>query len=102
MLGLKIKRDQESQTPSISQRLYIDSVLTRYGFEDAKLLAIPIVANSTLSRNDCPTTTSDIGKMARCPYREAVGSLMYAAVVGFLLPVPFRIRYFGPSEFASF
>jgi hypothetical protein len=80
MLGLKIKRNRELRTLSISQRSYIDSIVTRYGFKDAKPLSIPIVANSTLSRNDCPTTTSDIGKMAGRPYHEAVGSLMYAAV----------------------
>ena len=80
MLGLEIKRNRELHTLSISQRSYIDSIVTRYGFEDAKPLSIPIVANSTLSRNDCPTTTTDIGKMAGRPYREAVGSLMYAAV----------------------
>lgn len=80
MLGLEIKRNRELRTLSISQRSYIDSIVTRYGFEDAKPLSIPIVDNSTLSRNDCPTITSDISKMAGRPYREAVGSLMYAAV----------------------
>ena len=80
MLGLEIRRNRDLRTISISQRSYIDSIITRYGFEDAKPLSIPIVANSTLSRNDCPTTTSDIGKMANRPYREAVGSIMYAVV----------------------
>lgn len=80
MLGLEITRNRELRTLSISQRSYIDSIVSRYGFEDAKPLSIPIVANSTLSQNDCPTTTVDIGKMAGRPYREAVGSLMYAAV----------------------
>ena len=80
MLGLEIKRNRDFWTISISQRSYIDSIISRYGFEDAKPLSIPIVANSTLSQNDCPTTTSDIRKMAGRPYREAVGSLMYTAV----------------------
>ena len=80
MLGIEIKRNREAQTISLSQRSYIDSIVTRYGFEDAKPLSIPIVANSTLSRDDCPTTTTDIGKMSGRPYREAVGSLMYASV----------------------
>ena len=91
MLGIEIKRNRELRTISLSQRSYIDSIITRYGFEDAKPLSIPIVANSTLSRNDCPTTTADISKMAGRPYREAVGSLMYAAVgtsLLFHLPLP--------------
>ena len=49
MLGLEIKRNQDLRTISISQRLYIDSIISRYGFEDTKPLSIPIVANSTLS-----------------------------------------------------
>ena len=80
MLGLEIKRNRELRTISLCQRSYIDSIISRYGFEDAKPLSIPMSPNSTLSRNDCPTTTSNIGKMAGRPYREAVGSLMYAAV----------------------
>ena len=80
MLGLEIKRNHELRTISLCQRSYIDSIISRYGFEDAKPLSIPMSPNSTLSRNDCPVTTSDIGKMAGRPYREAVGSLMYAAV----------------------
>ena len=80
MLGLEIKRNQDLWTISLSQCSYINSIITHYGFEDTKPLSIPIVANSTLSHNDCPLTTSDIGKMARRPYHEAVGSLMYEAV----------------------
>lgn len=36
MLGIEVRRDCESQTISLSQRTYIDSIITRFGFEDAK------------------------------------------------------------------
>ena len=80
MLGLEIKRNQDLWTISLSQHSNIDSIITCHSFEDAKPLSIPIVANSTLSHNDCPSTTSDIGKMAGHPYHKAIGSLMYAAI----------------------
>ena len=91
MLGLKIKRNRELHTISLSQRSYIDSIITKYGFKDTKPLSIPIVVNSTLSRNDCPITTSNIGKMAARPYREAVGSFMYTAV-GTRPDIAFAVR----------
>lgn len=36
--------------------------------------------NVMLSRSQCPTALADIAKMRKIPYREAVGSLMYAAI----------------------
>ena len=45
MLGLEIKRNRELRTISLSQRSYIDPIITKYGFKDAKPLSIPIVAN---------------------------------------------------------
>jgi hypothetical protein len=36
--------------------------------------------NTQLSKSQCPTAIADIARMKKIPYREAIGSLMYAAV----------------------
>ena len=48
--------------------------------DDAKPLSIPISPGHNLTKSHSPTNPNDIEDMRRIPYREAVGSLMYAVV----------------------
>ena len=80
LLGIKITRNREERTISLSQSSYIDSILERYGLKDAKPYATPMVPGVTYSRRDSPSTPTEAHRMRRVPYREAIGSLMYAAV----------------------
>lgn len=80
LLGIKITRDLINKTISLSQHAYIDAIITRFNFDDLKPLAIPIDPSVPLSITQSPTKLEDIAKMKNVPYREAVGSLMYAAM----------------------
>ena len=80
LLGFKITRNLTERTLALSQHSYIDSILTRFNFNDLKPSSIPIDPNTPLSTTQCPTKLEDIAKMRNVPYREAVGSLMYAAM----------------------
>jgi Reverse transcriptase (RNA-dependent DNA polymerase)/gag-polypeptide of LTR copia-type/GAG-pre-integrase domain len=80
LLGIKISRDFANKTLSLSQHTYIDSIITRYNFNDLKPLATPIDPAIPLSKTQSPSKLEDIAKMKNVPYREAVGSLMYAAM----------------------
>lgn len=80
LLGFKITRDLANRTISLSQGAYIDTILTRFNFDDLKPCAIPIDPSQPLSRSQCPTSLADIARMKNVPYREAVGSLMYASM----------------------
>jgi hypothetical protein len=79
-LGIKIERNDEEGTMALSQTTYIDSILARFNFDEAKPTAIPIDPNRPLLKSQCPTKLADIAKMKNVPYREAVGSLLYAAM----------------------
>jgi hypothetical protein len=80
LLGIEVKRDRQNRTISLCQKSYIESILARFGLEDAKPLAIPMDVNISFSKDQCPTTPEAQALMRRVPYREAVGSLMYAAI----------------------
>ena len=80
LLGIKISRNRETRTISLSQTSYIDTVLSRFSLSNAKPLASPISPGVTLSKKDSPTDANEMAQMKKVPYREAVGSLMYAAV----------------------
>ncbi|TFY77263.1 hypothetical protein EWM64_g6750 [Hericium alpestre] len=80
LLGIKVIRDRAARTISLSQTSYIDAILTSFNFTDAKPLAMPMTPGLALSKDDCPETPADIARMKRVPYREAIGSLMYASV----------------------
>ena len=80
LLGIEVKRDRERRTIHLSQRSYIDSIIRRYGFQDLKPVSIPMDTNVRLTTAQSPSTTADFALMRDVPYREAVGSLMYAAL----------------------
>ncbi|KAF7353238.1 Transcription factor [Mycena sanguinolenta] len=80
LLGIQIARNREAHMISLSQQSYLESILERFNFADAKPLAMPMDPNVQLTTEHCPKSIRDIAAMKRIPYREAVGSLMWAAV----------------------
>ena len=80
LLGIKVTRDLVNKTLSLSQHVYIKAILTRYNFDDLKPSSIPIDPSAPLTKSQSPSKLEDIAKMRNVPYREAVGSLMYAAM----------------------
>jgi hypothetical protein len=77
LLGIKVTWDQDRRTLSISQEPYIEAILAKYNFVDAKPISIPMDPNAQLSMNQSPTSTTDIAMMKLVPYRSALGLLMY-------------------------
>ena len=80
LLGIKITQDRSTRSISLSQSTYIDSILARFALEDVKAQATPMVPGAVFSRGDSPSSPSDMDRMRKVPYREAIGSLMYASV----------------------
>ena len=80
LLGFEVERNREERTIALSQRSYIESTIARFNLSDAKPLAIPMDPNMSYSKDQCPTTPEEAARMRNVPYREAIGSLMYAAI----------------------
>ena len=80
LLGIKISCDLVNKTMSLSQHAYIDAIITTFNFNDLKPSSIPIDPSAPLSKSQSPTKLEDVTKMRNVSYREAVRSLMYAAM----------------------
>ena len=80
ILGIRVERDRAARTISLSQAAYIDSLVKRFQLVDAPPLSTPIDPNALLTKSQSPSTPRQFDDMRNVPYREAVGSLMYAAV----------------------
>lgn len=80
LLGIEVKRNLEKHTIALSQRAYIDSIVARYGFSDAKPLAQPMDPHVRLSIDQCPVSTAEYAAMRDKPYLEALGALQYVSV----------------------
>jgi hypothetical protein len=78
ILGVKIFRDRSKKILGLSQQTYVKKVLERFQMSDCKPIDTPIAKNESLSQNMCPKTQDEQEKMARVPYANAIGSLMYA------------------------
>lgn len=77
ILGIQITRDRMKKTVSIDQRRYIETVLERFGMEDCNPANTPMDVNTKYSRK----MSGNDEKNEIFPYREAIGSLLFAAQV---------------------
>jgi hypothetical protein len=81
LLNIKIKRNPVAKTINLSQEAYIERILRRFNLQDAKTVSMPIDPNTKLNKNQCSQTDEEKDRMRNVPYHQAVGSLMWAAVV---------------------
>ncbi|PIL29731.1 transcription factor [Ganoderma sinense ZZ0214-1] len=89
ILGIEVHHDRQACTIAISQHSYIDTIVSQFNLEDAAPLSIPLQPSSPLGQHQSPSTPCQhqspstpcqFEDMCDVPYREAVGSLMYATM----------------------
>ncbi|KAK5666022.1 hypothetical protein QVD99_8737 [Batrachochytrium dendrobatidis] len=73
-LNIRVIRDRQNKRISVSQEHYLKEVLTRFNMTDCKPACTPFDPGIVLTPALETENTTD------APYREAVGSLMYAMV----------------------
>lgn len=78
VLRVKILRERSRKLLGLSQETYIKKVLERFQMQTCKPVGAPVEKGDTLSLSMCPHTAKEKGKIARVPYSNNVGSLMYA------------------------
>lgn len=79
ILGMRITQNDNSI--AIDQSQYICEVIERFGMSDAKPISSPLDVNQKISAELCPKVDAEKFDMKNVPYKEAIGSLLYAAQV---------------------
>ncbi|XP_038904519.1 secreted RxLR effector protein 161-like [Benincasa hispida] len=77
---MKIYMDRGKNKLFLSQKGYIQKILSRFGMSSAKPIDTPSAINVRLSSEFSPQSEAEKEYMSRVPYASAVGSLMYAMV----------------------
>jgi hypothetical protein len=80
LLGIKVTRDRKARTISLSQESFIATIIRRFNLEEAKSIPFPIHPTILYSTKDAPADKTEAARMAKTPYRQAIGSLMYVAI----------------------
>ena len=80
ILGIRIYRDRSRRLIGLSQSTYIDKVLHRFGMQEAKRGNVPMSHGIMISKENCPKSLDDKGRMSKVPYASAIGSIMYAMI----------------------
>nr|CAN73802.1 hypothetical protein VITISV_001401 [Vitis vinifera] len=80
VLDIQIYRDRSRGILGLSQKSYIDKVLSRFGISNCALGDMPVAKGDKFSLHQCPKNELENKDMERFPYGSAVGSLMYAQV----------------------
>jgi hypothetical protein len=80
VLGIRIDRNRDAGTITISQRAYLERVLARYGMAECNPRPTPLPLGVELTKGQAPSTEVDRHFMKDKPYREVLGSVMYAQI----------------------
>ena len=75
ILGIRIERDREQGTLTMSQGHYINVILAWFNMSDAHPVSMSL--HKTIKLNSLPDST---GPTTEVPYVKAIGSLMYVAL----------------------
>lgn len=106
LLGMNISHQSDGSI-SIDQQHYISTVLQRFNMQDCKPASTPLDINEKLSKEMCPKTNAEQQQMAKIPYQEAIGCLMYAAHISrpdICFAVSVLSRYntnYGPAHWSA-
>jgi Reverse transcriptase (RNA-dependent DNA polymerase) len=81
LLGVEIHRNRKERKLYLSQKQYIINKLEEFGMTDCNTVGTPMIPGSRLSSVDCPKTFEEKEAMSKIPYINAVGSLLYLAMM---------------------
>ncbi|XP_068321563.1 secreted RxLR effector protein 161-like [Pyrus communis] len=80
VLGIEIIRDKKGKLLGLSQKGYIERVLTRFNIEHCNCANVPVNKGDKFSRQQSPKNELEKEKIKLKPYASLVGSLMYANI----------------------
>ena len=81
-LGIRVRRDRANRRLYLDQGTYIHDMLQRYGMENCNSCVTPMEKGLYRQKASAlpPIDEEEEERLARLPYREAVGSLLFCSV----------------------
>lgn len=79
-LGIAVDRDRDAGILTMSQYEYLKRVLEHYNMWDCMPKYTPLPHAVILNKTQAPTSDEDIHFMKDKPYKEVLGSIMYAKI----------------------
>ncbi|CAB4023506.1 Hypothetical predicted protein [Paramuricea clavata] len=76
LLGMLIKRDRKARVTTISQRNYVERVLSKFGMESCKPVSTPLEPGTKFSK-----LSNEDEKFDTQTYQQAIGCLTYLSVI---------------------
>ena len=80
LLGLNVNVDKKRGRITIKQTKYVHQLLEKFGMANADTKPTPADRDVKLSKDMSPKTDAEKTEMAKVPYRELIGALMYLSV----------------------
>ncbi len=59
-LGIKVDRNREMGTITLSQERYIENLLDKFGMADCRPVSTPMDANAKLDKSMCATSVNEV------------------------------------------
>ena len=81
LLGVEVMRNRADHIIHLSQKQYILNKLDEFGMTDCKSVGTPMIPSLKLTSEQCPQTADEKAEMQNIPYINAVGSLLYLAIM---------------------
>ena len=80
LLGIEMTWNRDKRTISLCQRPYLELIVHRFSFNELKPVSNLMEPSTKLHSGQSPSTGAEYAAMRHVPYREAIGSLMYASL----------------------
>ena len=77
ILGMKVTRNLDKGTITLSQEKYALDILEKFNMSKARPASTPMAPGVALSKQQAPSNEEEVALAKKFPYREIVGSLMY-------------------------
>lgn len=81
ILGIRITRNKKLNTITIDQESYVQRILKKFNMDDCKPVHTPLETGLKLSKEMSPTSEEEREEMIHIPYRQAIGSLLFLAMI---------------------
>jgi hypothetical protein len=80
-IGIQVIRDKTKRTINLGQSKYVGNIFNHFNMETCKLVKTPLDVNVKLTQRKQPAMVHEVEQMKAKPYKEAIGSLMFAMIV---------------------